>query len=119
MYSDVTSCPFYRTTRVCLRYFDQTIRDDRTSLGKDSLIMLVRQMVNIFLSIFFYFLVLPKQSKQSQTKPEDCIKGLQYWSITVLPGVGSCASCPRHWTTCDDQPEVDKQPCEESCRGKL
>lgn len=119
MYSDVTSCHFIQLRGICLRYFDQTIWEDRTLLGKVSLIMLVRQMVNIFLSIFFYFLVLPKQSKQSQTKPEDCIKGLQYWSTTLLDEIGSCAPCPRHWTICDHQPEVDKQRCEESCRGKL
>ena len=90
-----------------------------TCIGGPPLIMLVRQ--NVVLSIFFGVVVLLKSSQQR--KPEDqCIKGKEYLSTTLFGdkhGAGTCVSCPRHWTVCDQQPTGDKERCEKSCRGML
>ena len=76
--------------------------------------MLVCQ--NDVILIFVAFVVLSTSAEQK--KPEDCIQGKQYWSTTFSSSGGMCASCPRHWKNCDDQPIEDIQRCEESCRGK-
>lgn len=73
-------------------------------------------LCRVVMLIFVGFVVLSISAEQK--KPEDCIKGKQYWSTSFLSPSGMCASCPHHWTNCDDQPIEDIQPCKESCRGK-
>ena len=52
-----------------------------------------------------------------QTKPDDCIKGKQYLSKTLVES-GDCVACPPNLKNCFDQPYEDQQRCEDWCRGK-
>ncbi|XP_028392779.1 uncharacterized protein LOC114517300 isoform X2 [Dendronephthya gigantea] len=50
-----------------------------------------------------------------QAKPDDCIRGKQYLSTTLVES-GECVECPPNWKTCYDQPYEDQKRCADWCR---